>query len=194
MTKLLQSRWTLPCALVAALAVWIGDLRSPQGSTVPQRPRKIVEPSAAAVTSVPTVRELSIDAALREWLVQQSNAVENVLREDPFLEWSDPRLVQPGSTGAVTALPVLRGISLGAGRPLAILDRTVVGEGETLGSWRIDRIERDTVWVDGPVGRVGLSLSRVPVPPTAAKASVPVATQPKSGHTPSTRPNPAPRK
>ena len=171
MTKLLQSRWTLPCALVAALAVWIGDQRSPQGSTAPIRTRiqTRLEPATAPASPGPTVHELSIHGALREWLVEQAKLAASKRREDPFLEWTEPRVLPPPTNGEVSALPVLRGISLGAGRPLAILDRTVVGEGETLGSWRIDRIESDTVWVEGPAGTVGLTLARDPILPSAPK-------------------------
>jgi hypothetical protein len=190
MTKLLQSRWTLPFALAAALAVWIGDQRSPQGSTAPIRSRKVLEPEAASVASQPALQELSIQGALREWLAQQADLAGTKRREDPFLEWAEPHVLSPASTGMVSGLPVLRGISLGAGRPLAILDRTVVGEGESLGSWRIDRIESDTVWVEGPTGTIGLTLARDPVLPAAAKAAAPEAIRPKSTDAPSTNPTP----
>jgi hypothetical protein len=148
----------------------------------------------ASEPSGPTVHELSIQGALREWLAEQSNLATTNLREDPFLEWTEPRVLPPTTTGEVTALPVLRGISLGAGRPLAILDRTVVGEGETLGSWRIDKIESDTVWVEGPTGTVGLTLARDPILPATPKVGVPEAIRPKSTQAPSTSPQAAPRK
>jgi hypothetical protein len=194
MTKLLHSRWTLPCALVVALAVWIGDLRSPQGSTATAGSRRSVEPPSPEVSDAVGLGELSIRDALREWLVQQSDQVETRLREDPFLDWKERHVPQPATTGAVTVLPVLRGISLGAGRPLAILDRTVIGEGETLGPWTVETIETDNVWITGPSGKVGLTLARDPVLLPLPKSGLVHGSNTPFTHAPSTSPQPAPRK
>lgn len=193
MTKLLHSRWALPCALLVALAVWIGDLRSPQGSTVTPRSRRSVEPQAPWTAVDTTPLELSKNSPLREWLVQQLAEPGPTFRDDPFVDWTEPRVLAEPAVSA-PALPVLRGISVGAGQPLAILDRTVVGEGETLGPWKVDTIETDKVWITGPSGKLGLTLARDPVLLPVPKPVVAQGSNTPSTHAPSASLKPAPRK
>ncbi|MBL9126201.1 MAG: hypothetical protein JNL97_01080 [Verrucomicrobiales bacterium] len=177
MTRKFPIRWFLPAVLAVTLIVWIGDLRAVLGGRAGgTRPGTDSElPRIPSVETFP-VHTSRVVSSAREWMQSQQTA-PGLRRRDPFLYGEDAResrVVAAPSTPP-PPLPSLRGISLGAGAALAVLDRTVVGEGDSMGPWKVERIARDVVWLDGPGGRQSIRVTR-----DASHASPPRGTDPRS--------------
>lgn len=163
MTRQFKSRVLLAALLGAASLVWLGDLLSQAGHAAAKSAREPAPLITADHAEEPPVPTLAVASAIREWVALNAMLPDGG-RADPFLYLEDipaAPSVEGGSSRGHT-LPVVRGISLGAGKPLAVLDRTVVGEGDEMGPWRIEKIEADTVWLASPGGKVGLHVSRGP--------------------------------
>ncbi|SRR5258706_4361266 len=97
---------------------------------------------------------------IREQLVSSYELlVRGPLARDPF-RWS-ARAVS-GPTNAVFAAPSfkLQGVSIDADKAFAVLNRRVVGVGEKLDEYVVERIFPTEVWMRGPAGRLILRLAR----------------------------------
>jgi hypothetical protein len=164
MRRLLQSKIAVVCLLAAASMAWFVSSRRPAPPAVPaedyevSEPVEELDPGAEEPAILPP---LAIDTALRRWEPSSNAAV----RPDPFVYPAPPETKPIASEASVATPPALQAISVGARKPLAVLDRRVVGEGERLGPWLITRIEADVVRVDGPGGPHELRLSRGPALP-----------------------------
>ncbi|MGE3312361.1 MAG: hypothetical protein AB7O66_20540 [Limisphaerales bacterium] len=167
--------------LLAAALLWLGDFASPRVT-------------ATARDTSPTFRlddedveeeddedeetmgfldpELSVSGALREWM-ENAATLDDGFRDDPFLDFvplaKAPEAARgsPSESESARTPPRLQAISLGASQPLAVLGGSVVGVGDSVGAWRVAGIEMDTVWVEGPGGKLGLQISREPRPSPA---------------------------
>lgn len=86
-------------------------------------------------------------------LWQQGTLVPNPLGTPPQPAGKPPQAVAATPAAVVQErLPAVSLIVQGDGRPTAILDGTLVREGETVRSWRIARIERNRVLLEGRKG------------------------------------------
>jgi len=182
MPKLLQSRLPLACTLAALLLVWLGDVLSQQGKAAAgKEPNpKLFETTLPFID--PNSLEFSITAALQDWI--QKHATNPLAqRIDPF-EYSDTSAVSTPTTNPavlddppVTSTlipPIVHAISIGSGKPMAVLDSSVVGEGDLLGTWRVERIDAEGVLVSGAYGQLRLRVERRPLavlPPAMGLAS-----------------------
>ncbi len=161
--------------LLAAGLLWLGDFLSPSGTAAVRDLAAAAERDEDADEELEGFlnHKLSVSDALREWM-GNLGTVEDGPRDDPFLDVAStakPSGTAPAMSGGADLVPPpLRAISLGASQPLAVLGNSVVGVGDSIGPWRVDGIEMDTVWVLGPGGRVGLQISRDPSrPPDKSK-------------------------
>ncbi|MBL9134261.1 MAG: hypothetical protein JNK85_00270 [Verrucomicrobiales bacterium] len=90
-------------------------------------------------------------------------------RADPF---AYPTPASPEVAAAVrptnspSAALILQGISMGDGRGLAVVNRRIVAVGDSIGAWRIERIESSRVWIRSGNAHepVALEFQRVPTP------------------------------
>jgi len=163
MRKLLQSKAVVVSLLAIALLAWIGNsLRSPgrvaSDRALNTRPDAENASVSERMESMPPT-ELAVTAALRQGLVPKNFPGA---RSNPFVYPDAPGATSPLPTnaGLPVRTPVLQAISIGPRGSLAVIDRTVVGPGEQVMGWRVDRIEADVVWVEGLAGRIALRLPR----------------------------------
>jgi MSHA biogenesis protein MshK len=73
----------------------------------------------------------------------------------PPVSLAQPQSAAPGASG----VPALQSILLGAERRAAILDGRVYREGETIGEYKLGKITRKEVWLNGPDGELTLRLT-----------------------------------
>ena len=180
--------------LGVTLTVWLGDVRAVlNGSEASPRPvREAEAPQAPKVEEIPVHVSQVVDS-VRVWLQSRAGKPRDP-REDPFLFLDGPGEISGADPAAAVAppvsvrLPALQGISLGAGPALAVLDRTLVGEGESVGPWKVEKIEQDRVWLDGPGGRQAVRVSREGPAVAAAPRAPGPATPPSLARTNSTAP------
>jgi len=161
--KLLQNR--LLVAVIAAVAVTMVGLNVLAPMRRTGRPARTpaaapaVAKSAAPATNVPPQQPpekallqadtpLESDYALsrlREWIESP--------RCDPFEVY--PKGVKTQTRNEVAAADVLRleAVWRQTDRRLAVINKCVVAEGDTIGDYRLVKIEADMAWVEGPLGR-----------------------------------------
>lgn len=155
MTQVFRNPVVAAGLLVGALAIWIGpsfaSRRSGSGAA-PVVTEGTSTPAKAAVEPMPPAEGSRWRQSAR--LTRPIGGIVGI-RPDPFSYELSVAETAPTSVAAVVMPPdlVLRGVSIHDGRALAVLNRRVVGEGDTVGDWRVARIESDVVWVDGPSGR-----------------------------------------
>ena len=190
MPKLLQSRLPLACTLAALLLVWLGDLLSQTGKAAAG---KATNPKLSE-DPIPSHESTDIEAstitALNNWI--QLHLTDPLSqRADPFeypettpapAPTSTPPPVDAAPSASTLIPPIVRAISIGSGKPLAVLDGSVVGEGDLLGTWRIDKIDPEGVSVSGAHGQLRLRLERVAVAATPP-ANTGTPGKPQSVHT-----------
>lgn len=161
MRRLLQSKIATACLLIAASTGWFVAFRQPAPPMPPVEVEETAETEEMEESEAfePLILPPpSIISSLRHW-DPSSNALARV---DPFA-YPEPSTNAPTAIESMPAPPVLRAISI-ARRPLAVVDRSVVGVGDRIGPWLITRIEADFVRVEGPDGAHELRLTRGPVP------------------------------
>jgi hypothetical protein len=188
--KLLQNPWVTGGLCLAALAVVYLQIFQDKSS----RPTSGM-PSSAAVSlgPVPTqkaapasaepvqprnteIAGTSIDrrymqAHLSEW-------IDNP-RRDPFL-LETPFLDKDGNqTSSPVARWKLKAIWRQTGGRVAAINDRVYEEGDEIQGYKIERIEGDRVWFEGPHGKEPLSFSK-PAPPRPAKPQPPPASPTES--------------
>jgi hypothetical protein len=163
MRKLLQSKTAVSSLCVIAVLIGAGNfVKLPVRRLIPvaARPAALSANSAEAeVLQIPSTPRIC--AELTGWHELFPSAA---VRRDPFAIAGG---VGPKTSGATNAplLPVfvLQAVSLEAGRALAVINRTVVATGESLGDYVVERIEPSEVWLKNSFGRV-----IVPMDQTAA--------------------------
>jgi hypothetical protein len=115
-----------------------------------------------AVPSEPPQEKFEVPPPLtiREQLISWNDSpARERLARDPFA-W--PARPVTAATNAVMAAPFfkLQAISIDADQALAVLNQRVVGAGEKLGEYVVERILPTEVWMRGPAGRVVVRLAR----------------------------------
>ena len=122
---------------------------------VPSRPAPIMEAKEAAKPAVVPDAEIDVQQIqmdLARWLESP--------RRDPFQLTAYAR----GTNQPARELLTLKATWLQTGKHLAVINGTIVGEGDTVHGFRIESIAADFVWVLGPAGREQLEFATVVVP------------------------------
>lgn len=156
--KLLRNPLTVAALAVLALGVVVWNLARPlwtryqtRAKAAPAAARKAtrvtpaipqVRPDAPAATSLTPINLEVIQARLVEW-------IDSPLR-DPFEAYLGGLRGTPGPRAA--DLLALKAVWRQTGQRLAVINDAVVGEGDQVLGFRIDRIEGDVVWVHGTNG------------------------------------------
>jgi hypothetical protein len=157
MTKLLQNKAVVSCLVVAAaFAVAANFVELPKRRTLAAAARS---PSPAPPANPdqefipPPLRVAAALAAWRELLPADG------LRRDPFaLAGVGP--VNKPATNAPFSSFTLQAVSIADQRAFAVINQTVVAEGEWLGGWQIEKIEPTQVRLRGRLGPMTVELDR----------------------------------
>jgi hypothetical protein len=187
MRKLLQSKLAVSCmaavALISIAANFI-DLPLRPAVTVAARTPTGTAPEAEEIYRVPPPLEAA--PRLRAW---RDLFPERALTRDPFaLAMARPAVVRVLTTPGAPPPPEfhLQGISIDGDRVLAVLNRQVVGVGDPVGDYQVERISATQVELRNQWGRVIVPMASggraaVTVPdnagsfPPTGKAAVPPA-------------------
>jgi hypothetical protein len=184
MRRILQSKTGVSClTVVAFVCIAANFVRLPQRPSASVSAREntaLVEELKEESYHVPPVCRVA--AELNEW--RELFPLET-LRRDPFAAV----FVAPPAT--VTNVPImptfqLQAVSLTAGRALAVINRKVVAEGETIEGCRVEKILRTEVLLVSPVfGPINATFDRTPLQLKAAanksaSANAPAADLPAS--------------
>lgn len=160
MRKLLQNKTVVGSLCVIAVLIGAGNFVK-----LPVRRLVVVSarPAALPVNSAePEVLQVPppprICAELTGWHELFPSAA---LRRDPFAIAGGVGPKTSGSTNA-PLLPVfvLQAVSIEAGRALAVINRTIVTTGESLGDYVVERIQPSEVWLKNSFGRVIVPMDR----------------------------------
>jgi hypothetical protein len=181
--KLLNNPWVVGglCLIAAAVVGYQFLPARGRTSVAPAPAASMPAPSLAAPAAppaspaIPNVRAVSstttqapAPVSLIERSYVQSHLAEWVAspRRDPFLFW-----VPSSKREAAAPSPVpqwsLKSIWHQTGSRLAVINNSIYAEGDRIGDYRLEAIESDRVWLEGPTGRESLSFTNH-TPPIAA--------------------------
>ncbi len=192
MRKLLQNKLVVSAlAGVAALSVAANFMKLPKRLSLAAAREPVVNATDAPPVSLSVPGETEFSRTVRPW--RELFPIDSAVR-DPFAA-----LVQPGPTipaTATSAAPfqpsetpvfVLQAVSIEANRPFAVINQTVVAEGDQISGYRVESIVSTHVTLSGSSGSVVVSMGRTALrqkTPTGAApaADLPPATiRPKTG-------------
>ncbi len=192
MRKLLQNKLVVSAlAGVAALSVAANFMKLPKRLSLAAAREPVVNATDAPPVSLSVPGETEFRRTVRPW--RELCPLDSAVR-DPFAA-----LVQPGPTipaTATSAAPfqpsetpvfVLQAVSIEANRPFAVINQTVVAEGDQISGYRVESIVSTHVTLSGSSGSVVVSMGRTALrqkTPTGAApaADLPPATiRPKTG-------------
>ena len=192
MRKLLQNKLVVSAlAGVAALSVVANFVKLPKRLSLAAAREPVVNVTDAPPVSLSVPGETEFSRTVRPW--RELFPIDSAVR-DPFAA-----LVQPGPTipaTATSAAPfqpsetpvfVLQAVSIEANRPFAVINQTVVAEGDQISGYRVESIVSTHVTLSGSSGSVVVSMRRTALrqkTPTGAApaADLPPATiRPKTG-------------
>lgn len=192
MRKLLQNKLVVSAlAGVAALSVAANFVKLPKRLSLAAAREPVVNATDAPPVSLSVPGETEFSRTVRPW--RELFPIDSAVR-DPFAA-----LVQPGPTipaTATSAAPfqpsetpvfVLQAVSIEANRPFAVINQTVVAEGDQISGYRVQSIVSTHVTLSGSSGSVVVSMGRTALrqkTPTGAApaADLPPATiRPKTG-------------
>ena len=192
MRKLLQNKLVVSAlAGVAALSVAANFMKLPKRLSLAAAREPVVNATDAPPVSLSVPGETEFSRTVRPW--RELFPIDSAVR-DPFAA-----LVQPGPTipaTATSAAPfqpsetpvfVLQAVSIEANRPFAVINQTVVAEGDQIRGYRVESIVSTHVTLSGSSGSVVVSMGRTALrqkTPTGAApaADLPPATiRPKTG-------------
>ena len=191
--KLMDNPWVVGGLCVIAVAV-VGYqfLPAHSGAGVSPAPRVSVSPAPASSSvtpapSVPATVVMAAQAAARTTAgtnaTPPASLIDRVYMQSHFAQWlqapqRDPFLLVAAaktSAAAVLVSPVrhwkLKSIWRQTGSQLAAINKGVYSEGDVIEGYRIEHIESDQVWFNGPTGRESLGFAK-PQPPSAASNGI----------------------
>ena len=157
MRKLLQNKAVVGCLVVAAgFAVAANFVELPKRKTLTAAARSSspalpVGPEPGFVA--PPLRAAAALAAWRELFPAES------LRRDPFALVGVSPASKP-ATNATFSSFTLQAVSIADERAFAVINQTVVDEGEWLGGWQVAKIEHTRVRLQGRLGSMVVELDR----------------------------------
>lgn len=191
MRKLLQNKLVVSAlAGVAVLSVAGNFVKLPRRfSSAAARGSEVNAAEAAPVsTAVPGETEFS--RTIRAW---HDLYPIDISARDPFAPRIDPVPQQPGivTIAANSTLPpsfILNAVSIEARRPWAVINRTVVTEGESINGYRVDKIIATGVTLHGDLGSISIDMNRPSQRQKLPTANVPAADLPpaSAGQKPAT--------
>jgi hypothetical protein len=186
--KLLRNPVVVSILAVLALALVVRNVFWPMLGHV----RWYKAPPAAMTQTLPAtapVKPGPMAAIKKEFLAKvlgQTQAVQVASMDLPSVTSSAPRWARPRrdpfnarfeSTSRAAQLLKLKGIWRQSGRDLAVINKTLVAEGDTILEFEVEKIEGDHVWVVGPGGREALSFG-LPTPMPNPKAKMALESEP----------------
>ena len=186
--KLLGNPWGVGLLCVIAVAVVGYQFLPPRsGAGVSPVPPLGVSaapapPSVTPVPSVPATSALSTQAATRTAAgtnaAPPATPIDRAYVQSHFAQWlqapqRDPFLLvtaaKPSAAAAVLVSPVihwkLNSIWRQTGSRLAVINNAIYAEGDVIEGYKIEQIESDRVWFQGPTGRESLGFAKPQAPP-----------------------------
>jgi hypothetical protein len=149
---------------------WFGKgNRAPQSTVATVAPGK----KSASGEAPPPKSNSSADAVIEKDVVQARFQVwlDSPAR-DPFQLNAPIMRVERGSVAVVSPIPSwkLRGIWRQTGSRLAAINLGVYAEGDTVEGFKLERIDADQVWIQGPAARERLGFDKLELAAAAAPA------------------------
>jgi len=189
MRKLLQNKLVvLALAGVAVLSVAANFVKLPKRLAFTLAREASVAPGEDSPTNLQVPGETEFSRAVRVW--NELYPIEPSTR-DPFAPRIDPAtpLPPPAVIAPPPGLPptlVLQAVSIGSRQPFAVINQTVVTEGEMISGYRVERILPTTVQLNGSLGPITVDMERPskrqtapsPIAPAAVLAPAPAAQKP----------------
>lgn len=162
MKQALNNPWVVGCLCLAALGIVFNNLVQPMSTdSVSSAITSVPEPSEVITASTPVKRASSeletenvdwVKKPLRDPFRLQTSSPPKPVRQRP------PELLEQYSTPS--PLPfTLKAVAVEDQRRIAVIDRTVVAEGEKIKGYRVVSIQQNGVWLQGPRGRERLEFS-----------------------------------
>lgn len=194
MRKLLQNKLVVSAlAGVAALSVAANFMKLPKRLSLAAAREPVVNATDAPPVSLSVPGETEFSRTVRPW--RELFPIDSAVR-DPFAALVQPGPTIPATATATSAAPVqptetpvfvLQAVSIEANRPFAVINQTVVAEGDQISGYRVQSIVSTHVTLSGSSGSVVVSMGRTALrqkTPTGAApaADLPPATiRPKTG-------------
>ena len=162
MKQALNNPWIVGCLCLAALGLVFNNLVQPISTdSVSSEITSVPEPSEVITASTPVKSASSeletenvdwVKKPLRDPFRLQTSSPPNSVRQRP------PELLEHDSPPS--PLPfTLKAVAVEDQRRIAVIDRTVVSEGEEIQGYRVVSIQHNGVWLQGPRGRERLEFS-----------------------------------
>ena len=155
MTNPLRNKAVVSClAVIAALGLAANVLKFPSRLRV----------AAAAAIPEPGGTEEKFETspvlAIRDELLSWASSSPTASARDPFA-WPHSAVPIPTNAPAGPAPAFrLQGVSIEGEKMLAVVNQRVVGTGDKLGDYVVERILPREVWMHGPAGRITVRLAR----------------------------------
>lgn len=161
MRKLLRSKAVVSTlAVIALFAIGSNFVKLP-----PRRP--VIAAARANVSlpppSAPIALQVTPRPSVGKALVSWRDLFPARSLRDPFVFTIAPGLHSGIAHGTNKPHFALQAISIEPGRALAIIDRRIVAAGEAMGDYHVERILSQEVWLEGPGGRLILTLHPAPL-------------------------------
>lgn len=180
MRKLLQNKLVVSAlAGVAVLSVVANFVKLPKRLSLAVAREPSTEPAEVSPTTLHVPGETEFSRTLRAW--HELYPINSAAR-DPFAPMIEPATMQPVAVAVAMAanpsLPpsfVLQAISIEANRPFAVINQTVVTEGEWISGYRVERILPTRVTLSGGFGSLSIDMSRASQRQKAPTANAPAA-------------------
>ena len=179
MRKLLQNKLVVSAlAGVAVLSVAGNFVKLPKrfSSAAAREPGVVAAEATPVSTTVPGQTEFS--RTLRAW--HELYPID-VSSRDPFAARIETATTRPFAVATDPALPpsfLLQAVSIEANRPFAVINQTVVTEGELINGYRVEKINATGVTLNGDLGSVSIDMSRPSQRQKVPTANVPAADLP----------------
>lgn len=189
MRKLLQNKLVVAAlAVVALLSVAANFVKLPKRLSLAAAREPSADPAVPPPSNFQVPGETEFSRTLRSW--NDYFPVDTSAR-DPFAPSVQPTTVeQPVVAPTNPTLPptlLLQAVSIEANRPFAVINQTVLTEGESINGYRIERILPTHVRLSGSLGIITVDMARASqrqkAPTANAPAAVlpPVTARPESG-------------
>ena len=178
MRKLLQNKLVVSAlAGVAVLSVVANFVKLPKRLSLAVAREPSTEPAEVSPTTLHVPGETEFSRTLSAW--HELYPINSAAR-DPFAPMIEPATAQPVAVAmaANPSLPpsfVLQAISIEANRPFAVINQTVVTEGEWISGYRVERILPTRVTLSSGFGSLSIDMSRASQRQKAPTANAPAA-------------------
>lgn len=189
MRKLLQNKLVVTAlAVVALLSVAANFVKLPKRLSLAAAREPSADPAVPTPSNFQVPGETEFSRNLRSW---NDYFPVDASARDPFAPNVQSTTVeQPVVAPTNPTLPptlVLQAVSIEANRPFAVINQTVLTEGESINGYRIERILPTHVRLSGSLGIITVDMARASqrqkTPTANAPAAVlpPVTARPESG-------------